>query len=81
MIGTVNAAKCLFTAGAAVTVHLALGKEIVTTATLGFLAGGVLAAPLGAALARRIRADTLTLLMGLVLLAASLSGLWRLPGR
>lgn len=78
VIGTVNAAEFLVTTSAAVTFLLALGWEVVTTATLGLLAGGVLAAPLGAVLARRIRADTLMMLVGLVLSATSLFGLWRL---
>ncbi|MFN3590845.1 MAG: sulfite exporter TauE/SafE family protein [Thermaurantiacus sp.] len=79
-IGTVNAAEFLVTTSAAVTFLFALGWEVVTTATLGLLAGGVLAAPLGALLARRIKADTLMMAVGLVLSGTSLLGLWSLFG-
>ncbi|MFN7176850.1 MAG: sulfite exporter TauE/SafE family protein [Thermaurantiacus sp.] len=79
-IGTVNAAEFLVTTSAAVTFLFALGWEVVTTATLGLLAGGVLAAPLGALLARRIKPDTLMMAVGLVLSGTSLLGLWSLFG-
>jgi len=77
VIGTVNAAEFFVTTSAAITFLIALGWEVVTTATLGLLAGGVVAAPFGAILAKRIPADTLMLLVGVVLIATSGFGLWR----
>jgi hypothetical protein len=77
VIGTVNAAEFFVTLTAAVTFLLALGWEVVTTATLGLLAGGIIAAPFGAVLARRLKADTLTLLVGVLLVITSGIGLWQ----
>jgi uncharacterized membrane protein YfcA len=77
VIGTVNAAEFFVTSAAAVAFIAALGWEVVTAATLGLLAGGVIAAPLGALLARRMAADTLMVMVGLVLTGTSLFGLWR----
>ncbi len=76
VIGTVNAAEFLVTVSAATTFIIALGWEVVTTATIGLLAGGVIAAPFGAILAKRLQADTLMLIVGVVLMATSLFGLW-----
>lgn len=76
-IGTVNAAEFFVTLSAATTFIFALGWQVVTTATLGLLAGGVVAAPFGAVLARRLPADTLMILVGIVLTATSAFGLWR----
>lgn len=76
-IGTVNAAEFLVTLSAAVTFIFHLGWEVVTTATLGLLAGGVIAAPFGAILAKRIKPDMLMTLVGIVLIASSAFGIWR----
>jgi uncharacterized protein len=80
VIGTVNAAEFFVTVSAAVTFILALGWEVVTTATVGLLAGGVIAAPFGAILAKQLKADTLMLLVGVLLMATSAVGLWRAFG-
>jgi uncharacterized membrane protein YfcA len=77
VIGTVNAAEFFVTLTAATTFLLALGWEVVTTATLGLLAGGVIAAPFGAILAKRIKPDLLITLVGIVLVTTSLVGLLR----
>lgn len=77
VIGTVNAAEFFVTASAATSFLLLLGWEVVTTATVGLLAGGVLAAPFGAILARRLKPDTLMLLVGAVLAITSAVGLLR----
>jgi uncharacterized protein len=76
-IGTVNAAEFFVTTSAAITFILALGWEVVTTATLGLMAGGVIAAPFGAILARRLQADTLMILVGVVLVLTSAFGIIR----
>jgi len=77
VIGTVNAAEFFVTLAAAVTFIIALGWEVVTTATVGLLAGGVIAAPFGAILAKQLKADTLMLMVGIVLVATSGFGLWQ----
>ena len=46
-------------------------------ATVGLLIGGVLAAPFGAILAKRVPARTLMTLVGVILIITSLFGLWR----
>lgn len=76
-IGTVNAAEFLVTTSAAITFIYHLGWEVVTTATLGLLAGGVVAAPFGAILAKRLKADVLMVMVGIVLMATSAFGIWR----
>jgi uncharacterized membrane protein YfcA len=77
VIGTVNAAEVFVTFTAAATFIFALGWEVVTTATLGLLAGGIVAAPFGAVLAKRLKADVLIMLVGLLLIITSLVGLAR----
>jgi uncharacterized membrane protein YfcA len=76
VIGTVNAAEVFVTITAAATFIFALGWEVVTTATLGLLAGGIIAAPFGAILAKRMKPDLL-MLVGLLLIVTSLVGLAR----
>jgi uncharacterized membrane protein YfcA len=44
---------------------------------VGLLIGGVLAAPLGAILAKRVPAKTLMVLVGVILTITSLFGLYR----
>lgn len=76
-IGTVNAAEFFVTTSAAITFIYHLGWEVVTVATLGILAGGVIAAPFGAILAKKLRADTLMIMVGAVLMLTSAFGIWR----
>ena len=54
-----------------------MGWEAFTLATVGLLIGGVIAAPFGALLAKRVEAKTLMLLVGIVLTATSIYGLYR----
>jgi hypothetical protein len=68
VIGTVNSAEFLVTLSAAITFLLTLGPEVFTVAVAGLLAGGVIAAPFGAILAKKIPADTLLQLVGLLLI-------------
>ncbi|MDO9489661.1 MAG: sulfite exporter TauE/SafE family protein, partial [Sphingomonadaceae bacterium] len=56
---------------------LHLGWEVLTTATLGLLIGGVAAAPFGALLAKRIPARVLMTLVGVVLILTSGYGVYR----
>ena len=77
VIGTVNTAEFFLTVTISVTFLLSLGWETFTVAALGLLIGGVLAAPFGAYVAKRINADLLLTFVGIVLTATSLFGLYR----
>lgn len=76
-IGTVNTAEFFLTATISATFITQLGWEAFTMATLGLLIGGVIAAPFGALLAKRVEAKTLMLMVGIVLTATSIYGLYR----
>jgi uncharacterized protein len=76
-IGTVNTAEFFVTTTISATFITQLGLKAFTLATVGLLIGGVLAAPFGALLAKRIQAKTLMLLVGIVLTATSVYGLAR----
>lgn len=75
-VGTVNTAEFFLTATISVTFITQLGWKAFTLATVGLLIGGVIAAPFGALLAKRIPAKTLMFLVGIVLTAASLFNLY-----
>lgn len=77
-IGTVNTAEFFLTLTISATFLLTLGLEAFTVAIVGLLIGGVVAAPLGAIVAKRVEADKLLVLVGAVLTATSGWGLWRL---
>jgi uncharacterized membrane protein YfcA len=77
-IGTVNTAEFFVTSTISATFITHLGWEAFTTATVGLLAGGLIAAPFGAILAKRIEPKLLMLLVGIVLTATSLFGLYRI---
>jgi uncharacterized membrane protein YfcA len=77
VIGTVNTAEFFLTVTISATFIAALGLEAFTVATTGLLIGGVVAAPLGAIVAKRVSAKHLLLLVGVVLTATSLYGAWR----
>jgi uncharacterized membrane protein YfcA len=70
-IGTVNTAEFFVAITVSLTFILTLGWEQFTTATMGLLLGGIFAAPLGAVLARRISADLLMIMVGIVLTLTS----------
>jgi hypothetical protein len=55
----------------------ALGWEAFTIATVGLLVGGVLAAPFGAMVAKRVNPDTLLTFVGALVTLTSLYGLYR----
>ncbi|WP_425566812.1 sulfite exporter TauE/SafE family protein [Sphingomonas swuensis] len=79
-IGTVNTAEFFLTLTISATFLLTLGWEAFSVAIVGLLIGGVVAAPLGAVVAKRVEADKLLVLVGGVLTATSGWGLWRLLG-
>ncbi|RYD49793.1 MAG: sulfite exporter TauE/SafE family protein [Sphingomonadales bacterium] len=76
-IGTVNTAEFFLTTTISATFITQLGWGAFTMATIGLLIGGVIAAPFGALLAKRVEAKTLMLLVGIVLTATSIYGLYR----
>ena len=76
-IGTVNTAEFFLTLTISITFLTQLGWAAFTVATVGLLIGGVLAAPFGAMLAKRVPAKTLLTLVGVILIITSLFGLWR----
>jgi uncharacterized membrane protein YfcA len=77
VIGTVNTAEFFITVTISATFIAALGFEQFTRATVGLLIGGIAAAPLGGYFAKRIAADRLLVMVGIVLVATSLYGIWR----
>jgi len=76
-IGTVNTAEFFLTVTISATFLATLGWEAFTTATAGLLMGGVVAAPFGAFIAKRVNPDTLLTFVGALLTATSLYGLYR----
>ena len=76
-IGTVNIAEFFVTITISATFLAALGWEAFTIATLGLLMGGVLAAPFGAWIAKRVNPDTLLTFVGAVVTLTSVYGLVR----
>jgi uncharacterized membrane protein YfcA len=75
-VGTVNTAEFFLAATISATFVTQLGWEAFTLATVGLLIGGVVAAPFGALLAKRVPARTLLLLVGVLLTATSLWNLY-----
>jgi uncharacterized membrane protein YfcA len=76
-IGTVNSAEFLVTLTSTVTFVAALGWAAFTAATLGLLIGGIIAAPLGAWLVKRISPKPLLVMVGILLTLTSAYGIYR----
>jgi uncharacterized membrane protein YfcA len=76
-IGTVNTAEFFLTVMISATFLATLGWKAFTVATTGLLVGGVLAAPVGAWIAKRVNADRLLTFVGALLTLVSLYGLYR----
>ncbi|WP_199553703.1 sulfite exporter TauE/SafE family protein [Sandaracinobacteroides hominis] len=74
-VGTTNMAEFLVALASSVTFISVLGWESLGKAVLGLLAGAVVAAPLGALLAKRLKGAHLVRLVGGLLLVTSLAGL------
>lgn len=75
-VGTVNTAEFFLAATISATFITQLGWEAFTLATVGLLIGGVIAAPFGAYLAKRVPAKTLMVLVGTILTLTSLYNLY-----
>jgi uncharacterized protein len=70
-IGTVNSAEFFLTATVSATFFVTMGAEAFTLHTIGLLVGGLLAAPLGGMLAKRVPARGLLAFVGLLLTLTS----------
>ncbi len=77
IIGTVNSAEFLITLSISIAFIATLGFAAFTIATLGLIVGGVLAAPLGAMLVKRVSPRPLLLAVALVLIATSVFSIYR----
>lgn len=73
-IGTVSAAEFVVTTTISATFIATLGWAMFTAATVGLLIGGVLAAPLGALIAKRVQPKLLLIFVGAVLTLTGASG-------
>lgn len=71
-IGTVNSVEFFLTVAISITFIAGLGFAAFTNAVVGLLIGGVIAAPFGAVIAKRIQPKTLMVLVGIVLTATSI---------
>ncbi|HJU77927.1 MAG TPA: sulfite exporter TauE/SafE family protein [Sphingomicrobium sp.] len=76
-IGTVNTAEFFVTVTISATFIAALGWSVFTIATLGLLVGGVLAAPFGAVIAKRVNPDRLLAFVGALVTFTSGYGVYR----
>ena len=77
VIGTVNTAEFFLTVTISATFIAALGWEAFTQQTVGLLIGGIAAAPLGGYIAKKVEADRMLVMVGIVLTLTSLYGIWR----
>lgn len=77
VIGTVSAVEFFLTLTISAAFIAAIGLKAFTVATAGLLIGGIAAAPFGALAAKRIATKQLLILVGVVLTATSLYGIYR----
>ena len=76
-IGTVNTAEFFLTATISATFIWQLGWAAFTLQTLGILIGGLLAAPLGGVLAKRVPSRPLMAMVGVLLTLTSIFSIWQ----
>ena len=76
-IGTVNSVEFFLTLAVSATFIANLGLSAFTTAVVGLLIGGVIAAPFGAIIAKRVPTRTLMTMVGIVLTLTSAYSLYR----
>lgn len=76
-VGTVNTAEFFLTTVISITFIATIGLEAFTLVTGGLLVGGLIAAPLGAVIAKRVQLKSLLLMVGTVLTATSLFSLYK----
>ncbi|MDQ4088554.1 MAG: sulfite exporter TauE/SafE family protein [Pseudomonadota bacterium] len=75
-VGTVNTAEFLVAIAISATFLVSLGWEDFSAAVIGLLIGGVLAAPLGGLAAKKLSPKLLLVLVGAILTATSLYGIY-----
>lgn len=76
-IGTVNTAEFFLTTVISLTFIATIGLEAFSIATVGVLIGGLIAAPLGAVLTKRVHPKPLLLMVGTVLTLTSLFSVYK----
>ena len=76
-VGTVNTAEFFLTTRISIMPSMTIGLEAFTLVTGGLLVGGLIAAPFGAVIAKRIQPKSLMLMVGTVLTATSLFSLYK----
>ena len=77
VVGTVNSVEFFLTLAVSATFVWHLGFADIAGATLGLLIGGVIAAPMGACMAKRFTPKQRLILVGTVLTATSAVSVWR----
>ena len=77
VIGTVNTAEFILTLTISATFIATLGLGAFGAATIGLLIGGIVAAPLGALIAKRVPAKALMIMVSVVLIVTSLYGIYK----
>ena len=77
VVGTVNSVEFFLTLAVSAAFIYHLGFADLAGATLGFLIGGILAAPIGAWAAKHLPAKQMLILVGVVLTLTSAYGAWR----
>lgn len=75
IVGTVNSAEFLLALAVSITFLGSMGLAAFTVATVGLIVGGVLAAPFGAILAKRLQPRMLLAGVSVVLIATSVYGI------
>ena len=76
VVGTVNSAEFILAVSVSATFIFHLGIEDILGPTLGLIIGGVAAAPLGAFLAKKFPPKVMLVMVGVILTATSLFGLY-----
>jgi uncharacterized membrane protein YfcA len=76
VVGTVNSAEFFLTVTVSATFIYKIGVADLAGATLGLLIGGLLAAPIGAWAAKHVPAKQMLIMVGIVLTATSIYGVW-----
>jgi len=76
-IGTVNTSEFFLTVTVSITFLTQMGLAAFTLATLGLLIGGLVAAPLGGVLAKRVPARPLMAMVGTLLTLTSAYTIWQ----
>ncbi len=77
IIGTVNSAEFLLALSVSITFIATIGRAAFTVVTAGLIVGGVIAAPFGALLAKRVQPRVLLFAVSVVLIVTSAYSIYR----